>query len=72
MHESDSMFLLQMPSSVKKGSDFEAAVSFTNPLPEELTECKAGYEGGGFKHVTGIKQDMYVNIIVKPVFVTMV
>lgn len=46
-----------MPSSTKKGAEFEAVVTFNNPLEEELTECKAGYEGGGFAHVTGVAQN---------------
>lgn len=46
-----------MPSSVKKDEEFEAVVTFNNPLDDELTDCKAGYEGRGFEHVTGVKQD---------------
>ena len=52
-----------MPSCVKRGEEFEACVTFTNPLQEKLTECKAGYESRGFKHVTGEPQDKYVNSV---------
>lgn len=50
-----------MPAKVKKGEEFEAVAKFNNPLGEELTDCKAGYEGGGFDHVTGVAQKKFVS-----------
>ncbi|XP_052815578.1 annulin-like [Mya arenaria] len=48
---------VKIPSDVKCVSQFEVQVTFKNPLKEELTSCKAGYEGRGFPHVVGVKQD---------------
>lgn len=41
---------------MKQDVEFEAVVTFNNPLQDELTNCTAGYEGRGFDHVTGVKQ----------------
>lgn len=49
-----------MPDVVKKGDELEAVVFFNNPLQDELTDCKAGFEGRGFSHVTGEPKPKYV------------
>ena len=49
--------LLQMPETVKKGDEFEAVVTFDNPLSEELTDCVVEYESGGIPNKDNIKQD---------------
>ncbi|XP_053402043.1 annulin-like [Mercenaria mercenaria] len=47
---------IEMPATAKRGEEFVATVTFTNPLLDELTCCTAGYEGNGFKAVTGQPQ----------------